>query len=268
MAIVCFWAAMMSLLLRREVFPEKPKIADADYSHMLGQRDVRHVEMGIYSQSYRIGSLVADTKRIEGGEFEYECEVRFTEFKSVMPRLKMLSNAEIDVFARASAISGLSRFEAELRAADMEPFKISAMPRGDDEIWVIIRHGEGQPETVKVPMSSKRVISSGIGPLSQIPKLGRNDVGRQWRMKMISPFTGRADDMVVKVVRRSLAMLGDQEVQAYQLEITVGKMLLKAWVDADGEVLVQETPFLVSLRRENPAVRIPDDENGEAGERD
>jgi hypothetical protein len=97
------------------------------------------------------------------------------------------------------------------------------------------------------------VIQSGLGPVDRLPGL---QVGQRWDVRVISPFTGRADLVRVEVTRRTMIHWDQNPVSTLEVVQHLTPLSARTWVRPDGLVLRQEIPFpFVKLVLE----RLPDE---------
>jgi hypothetical protein len=83
-------------------------------------------------------------------------------------------------------------------------------------------------------------------PMTGLP-LGRLSPGRSVALRVLNPLTMTVEEMRASVIRRETLHLAGQDYPATLLEMSFQGMEMRAWVDAEGRVLRQETPFGLAM---------------------
>jgi hypothetical protein len=94
--------------------------------------------------------------------------------------------------------------------------------------------------TKSFPYQPRGMVQNALGPLDRMPGL---QVGQRWLSRMVSPLTGRVEEVRVEVARTRLITWGNNEVMALEVVTHMPPLTARTWVRPDGLVLRQEAPF-------------------------
>ena len=95
------------------------------------------------------------------------------------------------------------------------------------------------------------MISEAFSPLTAVPSLDEQQVGGNWSVALLNPVTGDFQDVAVRVARSQNLRIDGESVKAFRLDFQAPVGEWVCWVTGDGQVLVQGTPFGLTLRRED-----------------
>jgi hypothetical protein len=102
------------------------------------------------------------------------------------------------------------------------------------------------------PYEPRGMIQNSIGPIDRLPGL---QVGQRWETRVVSPLTGRVENVKVEVAGKRAIMWDNTVVTTLEVVQHLTPISARTWVRPDGLVLRQEVPFpLVKLILE----RLPD----------
>jgi hypothetical protein len=102
-----------------------------------------------------------------------------------------------------------------------------------------------------LPFDQDRLLGEAFSPLAAMPELAKSRVGGTWKVDMVDPIAGRLQQTTVTILSSKEVELAGQAVTLFELHFAMGRNRWTSWVTEDGEVLVQGTPFGLTLRRED-----------------
>ncbi len=88
-------------------------------------------------------------------------------------------------------------------------------------------------------------------PISGLSDLTPEDVGETWSLQFINPLMGRMEKVVARVDEYRDVKTDAGTMRAFKVVFQSGKFKWHSWVKDDGEVLIQGTPFGLTLRRDD-----------------
>jgi len=196
-----------------------------------------------------VGQAITETTHQLDGHVRFENQVWFdsglllegTPLESAgNERLEIRSLMDVDQHGNLNSFySGvrLAGDERELLVLEgrLESDAIEVRARGPILPW-----GE---RTFSFPYRARGIVQNAMGPLERLPGL---HVGQQWSGQVISPLTGRVEQVRFEVTRRNVMIpWGDAMVPTYELTAHFGRMSARTWARAsDGLVLRQEVPLM------------------------
>jgi hypothetical protein len=90
------------------------------------------------------------------------------------------------------------------------------------------------------PYQPRGMVQNALGPIDRMPGL---QVGQRWKSRMISPITGRVEEVRVEVAGKHLITWDSNPVWTLEVVTHVPPLTARTWVRPDGLVLRQEAPF-------------------------
>jgi hypothetical protein len=272
-AILLFWVYAAGGLLRRDILPDYWLTPPPDLrSIAAAEEDARPTEWeltvaeGNGLKGFRsVGRAVTRSSRMPDGGTELIGDVwldsgsllKGTGLDSqVNERLDISNHLEID------PSGNLRRFRAVVRSGS-----------GNFDLLTIDGKVKGNSLEVKAkgpvpllnwtrsfPYEPRGMVQNSIGPIDRLPGL---QVGQRWVTRVVSPLTGRVEDVKVEVVGKHAIQWDNNVVTTLEVVQHLTPISARTWVRKDGLVLRQEVPFpLVKLILE----RLPDrGERGQAG---
>jgi hypothetical protein len=252
LAVSCFCAVMWALLIRanlsRPALPNSPP----DYGALLAPGETERVEQwGIYLGPQRVGGSTMRIAREGDGAISIATEVRADLGQAARYMVGSAGPFKVELHAEVSPLRGLRSWEVNSEALDA---RVLGVVRGDR---MLIR-GRLRGRTVKtdLPYEPGRLISEAFSPLTAMPPLDERQVGRSWSMAVLNPVTGDIQDVTVHVVRSLEVRIGGEPVRVFQLDFEVPNGKWPSWVTGQGRVLMQGTPFGLTLRREDLPAQV------------
>lgn len=245
-----FFALMWGLLIREHVVRPGFSQLLPDYSRLLPAGVAERSERwGIFMNDVRIGRSAMHVSREADGTIALTTSATL----SLGPALKYVAGIEgpLDVEFRAllSPLRGMRSFHVESEALDVS---IQGLV-GKDQMMLSGRAG-GRRIKTRMPHEPGVGIAEALSPMAAAPALDVRQVGRDWQMSLLNPITGQMQPMTVRVARALDVRYEGETATLFQLAFTSGSNRWTSWVTDKGEVLVQGTPFGLTLRRED----IPD----------
>ncbi len=108
------------------------------------------------------------------------------------------------------------------------------------------------------------LVQNAIGPIDRLPGL---QVGQTWQTRIVSPLTGRVQEVNVRVERKGAILWGRDLVPALVVLHQMTPFTARTWVRPDGLVLRQEVPFpfaklILQRAIESPGATMTTDRRG------
>jgi hypothetical protein len=102
---------------------------------------------------------------------------------------------------------------------------------------------------LSLPRDEHRMFGEALSPLMAVPQLTEEHVGRSWAVDFVNPLAGDLQTATVTVWNVQTLELEGVPRELYRLGFALGDKTWGCWVTGDGEVLVQGTPFGLTLVR-------------------
>lgn len=236
LAALAAWLISLGWLVRKEAFPEWFTGISAGYRGLIGD-DV------LLSDSWmRIlinGKPAGYSHTLI--ELDEQDPAQRTEIASrIRLRLTLMGEAQtlsVDTTAHLDLLSELQNFSFDLSARSYS-LRLTARRVEGDRFHAILKTGSHQ-ERFDVTIPRDAVIHS---PLTELA-IGRLKPGEDMAIKTFDPTTLQTAILRVRALRREPLSHGGATVQAMALALDYQGIGATAWVDPEGRVLRQETPF-------------------------
>ncbi len=247
LAITAFFAVMWGLLIKQHLRTASATEMRPNYDNLLGpDEQERSSAWGIYFSGLRIGRLDMRVRRETDGTIE----VRTTAAVSINAAARYIVGVSGDLDAKflatISPLRGLMFFQVDSKLLD-------ASLRGsvhENEIMLVGHVGEERIRTT-LPYDPDTLFGEALSPLTALPELRESQVGRSWTIDMVNPITGDVQKVTIAVAGSKRIVLGGKKVRAFDLTFTAGSSRWASWVTESGEVLIQGTPFGLTMQRED-----------------
>jgi hypothetical protein len=272
-AILLFWVYAAGGLFRRDILPDLwvtpppdlRSIAAAEEDAPPTRWELSVPEDTGMRNLRSVGRAVTESRRLADGGTELIGRVWFdsgsllkgTPFDSQRnERLDISNRLEID------PSGNLRRFRTVVRSAsdDFELVTLDGQVKGRS---IEVRARGPMPLlnlTRSFPYEPRGMIQNAVGPIDRLPGL---QVGQRWVTRVVSPLTGRVEDVKVEVTGKHSIQWDNNLVPTLEVVQHMTPISARTWVRKDGLVLRQEVPFpFLKLILE----RLPDrGERGQAG---
>lgn len=234
--ILLLWAVMTGWLLRNEAFPQRFGKSAAGYRVLLAEAPVEEdTWMRVVFRDRTIGYA---RRRLETREHDpavhqlihYELFVK-TAILGQPQEVRATAEAALDAWQQ------LQRFTLHVRAGTLvlrADGQRSGASRFDVE-WT----GTAGPSRMQVDIPDDTVLFS---PLQQM-LVKRLAPGETLRLRSIDPFSVKPADWRVEAVAWEPVTVDGRTTNALALRVTSGVISLRAWMDAEGRILREESPL-------------------------
>jgi len=247
LGVTVFFAVMWGLLIRRNLSVPGTVSLQPDYDALLGpEQQKREEQWGVYFGSRRIGRSELRITREMNGFILIRSDTLITIEPAVRYVLGISGDLDIRFKASISPLRGLNDFQVVSERLDTS--LLGAV--SESGIRILGHIGQDDVRTV-LPYSPDVFFGEVLSPLAALPELSPDDVGRLWTVDMVNPFAGGIQRVTVKVAASRQVDLADGRTRVYRLSFTTGAARWESWVNEDGGVLIQGTPFGVTIRRED-----------------
>ena len=236
------WIGTMAWLIRYEAYPEYFEQTIGGYRGLFGD------EMGVREQWMKI--------YFAGQPIGYTQTILDVDDKSPDAAYELTTNASISIpglagGARRFRLSGEVRFDGSYR---LQSFGVVAT---DGKMRFTARGKRLERDLFEVEHGLKDALSTSTlripdDAIVQSPQfdlvLKRLKPGQHLWLKVMDPLTLRPARMKIAAKEHELITLsGGERLRALRLEVTQQAGPINAWVDGQGRMLRQETPFGLTL---------------------
>lgn len=244
--IVLFWIATMVWLIRYEAFPAAFGLASSGYRGLLDRGDLimdRWMTITFNNKSIGYTHTQMDVDEQSSDKQTFIENETFLQLQMLgqSQKLRINTRATIDVMHH------LQTFTMVL-SAPLYSVSISGKRVRGERFQIVIKTGELKQSFV-MDIPDDVVIYSPMTELA-IQKL---EPGQRLRLKTLNPATMSIDEIVVQALRREKLKLKDKEYDATVLSTEFQGRDLLSWIDAQGQLLRQETPIGWTLEACEPA---------------
>lgn len=239
--IVVVWLAAMGWFVRYEAFPGWFTGALAGYKSLLSEGEVYSDSwMNIEFKGHKIGY---NHTQVEMDDTHPTVRYTMTSKSSMTLDLGgERQNINVGTTTRLDAFQRLVSFEFSM-SARRYTMEVKGSRRNGDQFRVVVRSGAASHSTtVRIP--DDVVIYS---PMTMMA-MGRMKPGETSKLRTFDPMSiekgGIAvEDVLVKALEKKSITWGTNTTEATVLSVNYNGMEMTAYVDGDGRVLREETPF-------------------------
>lgn len=238
--IVTSWLVAMSWLVRRDLWPvwtaePAPSPLRADWMAAGGKVEL---QAGVFRDSGRIGTLWT--------VFHFRREVVEREDLIILEQLlPQLAGFRVQADSTYTPEGALDSLKVELRVAGHPyPVKLDG-ERFPKDFAFTLDAGLGPLPAVKIPLTDADMVAEVFNPFTTLPKL---HVGQAWKMQVINPVAALTNvgekflTLVARVTRREKTATNFGVLDCFVVE----SEKVRAWVDAEGVVQIQEVHLPVA----------------------
>lgn len=246
-AVTVFFAVMWGLHIRAQ-FARGPAESDKmDYSRLLGpEKDEVHRTYGIYLVGSRLGETETDVVRQEDGTIKVENVTKLESGSALKQVLGVSAGVTIEFAARVKPLSGIQHF-----SLISDELGVMLIGRPKDDGLLVTGRLRGERVSMTVPVNQRRFIGGLLSPMQGMPELTADAVGKTWQIPLVNPVQGNVQQVEVKVQDRSVVPVNSAEWVIYRLRLSASGNVWHSWMREDGELLIQGTPFALTLRQED-----------------
>lgn len=245
--VTIFFAVMWGLHIRSQVTLPGGEGGSLDYSRLLGpgQTEVNR-SYGIYFFGSRLGATDTHIEEEADGTIRVQNITNLKPGSGIERVLNVSVDVTIEFSARASPLSGIKHF-----SLFSQELGVMLNGRPSDDGFRVTGRFRGDNVNMTVPVSERRFIGGLLSPMAGLPELSAETVGRTWQITMVNPLEGSVQNVQVKVQHRRSVSVDSEEWAIYRLELSAGGKTWQSWVRENGELLIQGTPFGLTLRQED-----------------
>lgn len=241
-SLLALWTGTMFWLIRYEAYPEHFEKTISGYRGLFGD------EMGVREQWMKIF--------LAGQPIGYTQTILDVDDKSPDAAYELTTNASINISGfgagdRRFRLSGDVRFDGSYR---VQSFGVVAT---DGKLRFLARGKRLEGDLFEVEHGMKDALSTSTvripdDAIVQSPQfdliLKRLKPGQHLWLKVMDPLTMRPGRMKITAKEyETITLSGGRRVEALRLEVTQQSDRIHAWVDKQGQMLRQETPFGLTL---------------------
>ena len=234
--ILLLWAAATAWLLRFEVFPEYFTRSLAGYRGLLDKGPmVQDTWMKILFRGGQIGYSHSSLETDEKDPAE-----RYTVNNQSLLVLNIMGERQTVAITTQAALDALYSVNRFFFILSSGPYtaRIEGRRLKDNRFEARVRT-DNSTSFLRVEIPDDVVIYS---PMMEMA-MGQLKPGQEMRIKTFDPMSMATADVMVRALRTESIRLGDREADTTVLSIDLQGMRIHSWIDADGQLLRQETPF-------------------------
>ncbi len=230
------WAGTTGWLLRFEVFPEYFTRSLAGYRGLIDQGPmVQDTWMKILFRGEQIGYSHSSVETDEKNPAE-----RYAVNNQTLLVLNIMGEQQtVAITAQAvlNALYSVNRFFFNLSSGPYTA-RIEGRRVKDNRFEGRIRT-DNSTSFLRVEIPDDVVIYS---PMMEMA-MGQLKPGQEMHVKTFDPMSLSTLDVMVRALRTETIRLGDRDVDTTVLSMDLQGLQVRSWVDAEGQLLRQETPF-------------------------
>jgi len=247
LAIGAFFAVMWGLMLRAHLpLGGRTQLAPNYDSLLRPDERERTATWDIYLGPLRIGKSVMTARREEDGTIRIQTASDIALAQSAKYVVGVTGNLDVQFEATVSPLRGPTFFQASSKLLDMDVVGLI------EQDGIHLRgHVGGEHVQTTLPYSPGGLLGEALSPLAALPELKQSEVGKSWIIDVMNPIAGRLEKVTVRIARSREVVLGGKTVRVFQLAFATGTSRWDSWVTERGEVLVQGTPFGLTIQRED-----------------
>ena len=243
--VTVFWATMMGALVKREIVPAWISSGPIGYGSLLSPHEAsRRSAMGIYFRQTRVGRAETFILRTPDNGLELVSRVTLSLANLRSPLLGALQDIRTSLTVEVGPDQALRSFDLAIR----QPIHATVSGKViGEKVKLTTRYADGAQSEKVVGYDARSIMCNALSPFVGMRNL---KVGKEWRFSSFNPLNRRMTPVKVTVTARETAMLDREAVDVFVLTAQYGSIQVRSWVTPEGEVVRQETPFGLSLRRE------------------
>ena len=242
LSVIVIWLCFVAWFVRYEAYPEYFTRSLAGYESLLS-RDVLVMDswMRILFNGAPIGYSHTSLESDESDPVN-----RYTVLSDVHLVLSLMGERQrlrVNSSAYLDATYRLQKFDFGLSSA-AGPMQISATRRRGDRFRIVMKTGQyEQTSTVTIPDNT--VLYS---PMTEMA-MKRLEPGEALTIRTVDPASMSPIDVAITALRRETLAIGTNRYDATVLRTEYLGMEVLSWMDTDGRILRQDTPFGWTLEK-------------------
>ncbi len=246
-AVAAFFAVMWGLLLRQHLFVGGAPTFQPSYEALLKPDQKERIEQwGVYFAGRRIGQSELRITRDMEGLLHIQSQTSI----AIEPALRYLlgtpGNLDVTFKAAISPLTGLHDFQVNSTSINTRLLGVV-----DEDTIKVRGYVAGETVRTDLPYTPGVFLGEVFSPFTSLPELSKSDVGRTWSVDMVNPLAAGMQRVTVEMAARREVELDGERTPVYRLDFTTSSTRWESWVTEDGSVLVQGTPFGLTIRRED-----------------
>lgn len=258
--ITAFFLVMWGFHIRSNMSSLQVQTTKMDYSRLLpeGQDSVTRT-YDLYLLGNKLGTTDTTVKRATDGSIDAKNLTRLDTGAGLQQVLGISGELKIEFTAHVKPLSGVTYFT--LFSDELEVYLNG---RRSEDGFTLLGRIRGSRVDTELPFRQQQFIGGLFSPMGGLPELDEGSVGDTWDFPMINPVSGQVQRVSVEVEGRTTVPVDSEDWQIFRLRLSTGGSNWHSWVRQDGELLIQGTPFGLTLRqRDLPQPVLDAVESGE-----
>ena len=241
------FALMWGVLIGQHALKGEGESARLDYGRLLKEGEqIRERTHGIYFLENRLGSTHTVVKRYDSGEIVLRNDTCVNLGEGARYVAGLSGELDVSFSARFSPLQGLLGLIVRSKALG---FHLVGVPV-NEMLMIRGRLGDRGIKTA-VPLVREEIFGGIFVPLGGLPDLSEAELGRTWTIHLVNPIRGELEKVTISMEGAKLVEVDGERLQVFKLVFSARRSEWDCWVGQDGEVLIQGTPFGLTLRRED-----------------
>jgi len=239
LTIIIFWIVMIVVLIQKTYFNSYDSYIQPSYA--AGQLRPKEEWMGIYWNKDKVGYTVSKIKKNLKGYEVFE--------QALMDLTVMGTPQRIDtqVTSQVDDTFTLRSFEFRL-FSNLFTFKANGRVQGN-ELNLEIFSGGSVNRSV-IPLKEIPCLSSSLKPLLLSQGLA---VGKRFSQTIFDPSTMSSTLIEIVVEGKDMVLLRGKKVKCYRVKSSFKGIIIRAWIDEEGNTIKEESPLGLLLLKESKA---------------
>ncbi len=245
LAIAAFFAVMWGSLLLKHAVVEPSVGSPYSWGDLLEPEETgRSHRWDILFGDRTVGTSNLTVRREEGGLLAVRNETQIAVDPALRYVLGLAGTVDLTFTAQASPLTGLRMVQLVSAALDT-----NLLGRPDEGSIKLTGHVGKQRVDTEVLYDMDAFIGDLLSPVAPLRTVSDKDLGRSVTLDVINPLAGRMEKVTMTVAQSAKLQIGAGEATCYRLAFAAGSARWDSWVTSEGEMVVQGTPFGLTMRR-------------------
>ncbi|MCM8813942.1 MAG: transglutaminase domain-containing protein [Candidatus Omnitrophica bacterium] len=244
--ITAFWLVMMGWLVQREFFASQRIHA---YKPFISKNMLLSDQwMGIYFQQKLVGFLNSSVEPlfIAQGQSGYRITSNTVMHVSILRQRTKISFAGV---ATVDENYQLRSFKFDLLSGEYRLSVFGRLRPGKSVDFTVTSPAGTTSRKIPLPRDKGVIFASLVSPFHSFGNLA---VGNRYSLSVFNPFSLNLEPLEITVEKKETLEIGGEPVEAFVVKTDYRGMRQVCWVDAQGEILKEETGMGFTMLRVPP----------------
>ncbi len=260
LVITAFFAVMWGLLLQNNVDWSSSPEGHPNYGAIMGQEQQdRKIVWSIYYATSRVGRSITTIQRRKD-DIQIVSRTNLNLGKGVQLLARVPDHLNVMLRADVSTVSGIRSIKI---VCDQLDIRLHGVRQGDT-LKVRGHVGEQMVENT-IQVDQKVFVGQMLAPMSRLSPLSFLQSGQAWTVEIFNPLLGGFQEVNVVYKGKTEHFLQGRAMMAHRVVFRTDKRSWESYLNEEGEILQQGTPYGLKLIREDRADKREDVETEETG---